>query len=214
MADSPENRHSHPARRWLGRIFRGFGWFLLLVVAWWAFIAARILSFAERDFAQKSDVIIVLGAAVRKGQPSPAFSGRIRHALELHEKGLAPKILFTGGLGHDGLVPEAEVASRAAQSAGVPAGEILTETVSTKTWENITEARRLMREHGLRSAIIVSDPFHLYRAQLMADDAGIAACTSPTPHTAFQTWRTKIPFLLNEVRLCQSHQIAGAFGAR
>ena len=78
----------------------------------------------------------------------------------------------------------------------------------------IYEARRLMQEQGLHSAIIVSDPYHLYRAQLMADDAGIPATTSPTPYTAFQTWRTKIPFLLNEVRLSLEHQIAWSAGMR
>lgn len=196
------------------RILRSLGWLLLALLAWSIFTGVRILSVANHDDLKTADVIIVLGAAVRKGQPSPAFAGRIQYAVELRTQGRAPKLLFTGGLGHGDSVPEAEIAKTAALNAGVPAADVLTETVSTKTWENITEARRLMQAHGLRSAIIVSDPYHLYRAQLMADDAGIAATTSPTPHTPFRTWRTKIPFLLSEVRLSLMHQIAQAVGFR
>ncbi len=71
-----------------------------------------------------------------------------------------------------------------------------------------------MKENGLKRAIIVSDPYHLHRASIMAEDAGFTAVTSPTPYTAFQTWRTKTPFLLNELRLCHSHWIYRAVGMR
>lgn len=184
---------------------RRLGWVLLIVLGWCGIVAGRIVYFGSHDFAEKADVIIVLGAAVRKGEPSPAFAGRIRHGIELQKRGLAPKLIFTGGLGHDDVVPEAEVARRIAVRESVADADIFTETVSTKTWENFTEAARIMRERGLRSAIIVSDPYHLHRAQLMARHAGITAVTSPTPYTAFQTWRTKVPFLLNELRLFHSH---------
>lgn len=200
----------HPLRR----AARAFGWTLVVVLAWCAAVMGRIVYVGSRDYAEKADVIIVLGAAVRRGEPSPAFAGRIRHSIDLWKKGLAPQLIFTGGLGHDGLIPEAEVGRRAAEHAGVQSGDIFTETVSTKTWENFTEAARLMKEHHLQRAIIVSDPYHLLRASIMAEDAGIAAVTSPTPHTAFQTWRTKIPFLLNELRLCHSHWIYRAMGRR
>jgi uncharacterized SAM-binding protein YcdF (DUF218 family) len=198
----------------LRRLSRILGYGLLFLLAWCLLVVGRIVHFGNHDYAEKSDVIIVLGAAVRKGKPSPAFAGRIRHGIELQKRGLAPVIIFTGGLGHDGLVPEAEVARGIALREGIGESMILTETVSTKTWENFTEAARLMRERGLKSAIIVSDPYHLHRARLMAGHAGIEAVTSPTPYTAFQTWRTKVPFLLNELRLFHSHWMFRAFGER
>jgi uncharacterized SAM-binding protein YcdF (DUF218 family) len=112
------------------------------------------------------------------------------------------------------VVPEAQVARRIALREGVADGDIYIETASTKTWENITESARLMREHSLQSAIIVSDPYHLHRARRMAADTGISAVISPTPYTAFQTWRAKIPFLLNEVRLYHSHMLCRALKLR
>ena len=177
-------------------------------------IAGRIVYYGSHDEAALADVIIVLGAAVRKGEPSPAFAGRIRHAIELHKRGLAPKLIFTGGLTHGGTVPEAEVARQTAIRGGVNEGDVFIETTSTKTWENFVEAARIMREHGLHKAIIVSDPYHLHRARAMAADAGISAFTSPTPHTAFRTWSAKLPFLLNELRLFHTHLIYRALERR
>ena len=112
------------------------------------------------------------------------------------------------------MIPEAQVARNVAIREGISESAILTETVSTKTWENFTEAAALMRASGLKRAIIVSDPYHLHRARLMASHAGIEAVTSPTPYTAFQTWRTKLPFLLNELRLFHSHWLFCATGER
>jgi uncharacterized SAM-binding protein YcdF (DUF218 family) len=214
MTPPDTQTHSKPTRRPQRRFFRFLGYAMLVVLAWCSIIVGRIVHFGSHDYAEKADVIIVLGAAVRKGAPSPAFAGRIRHAVELQKRGLAPMLIFTGGLGHDGVVAESEVAREFALREGVASSAILTERVSTKTWENFTEAARLMREHGLKRAIIVSDPYHLHRAHLMAGHAGIQAVTSPTPYTAFQTWGTKLPFLLNELRLFHSHWMFRALGER
>ena len=97
---------------------------------------------------------------------------------------------------------------------GIAESAILIETVSTHTWENFTEAAALMRANGLKRAIIVSDPYHLHRARLMAEHAGIEAVTSPTPYTPFLTWQTKLLFLLNEILLFHSHWMFRALGNR
>ena len=55
-----------------------------------------------------------------------------------------------------------------------------------------------MEENGYETAIIVSDPLHMKRAMLLAEDAGISAYSSPTPSTRYISLRTKIPFLARE----------------
>ncbi len=185
-------------RRWLG-------WALLLVLIWCGVVVGRILWFGSRDGAVKSDVIIVLGAAVRRGEPSPAFEARIRHGIELWKRGIASKLLFTGGLGHGDTLCESEVARREALKAGVPASAILIEKESHFTWENLIEAQRVMNRKGLKSAVVVSDPDHLLRSSFMADSLGMPHATSPTPYTVFQTWKTRVPFLLSEFCYCHVH---------
>ena len=88
-----------------------------------------------------------------------------RRAAELYHQGLAPKILFTGGLGRntEGLLPEPEAVrfAKVAMECGVPQGDILLEDKSTNTKENILFTRQLLEELGLPHGHIlgVHQPF-------------------------------------------------------
>lgn len=73
-----------------------------------------------------------------------------RRAAELYHQGIAPKILFTGGLGRNtlGLLPESEADrfARVAIEFGVPDCDILREDKSTNTAENIHFTRKLLED--------------------------------------------------------------------
>lgn len=170
-----------------------------LTTAWLLGVAFSIWHHGEQDFQKRSDCIIVLGAAVQGSQPSPVFEERLRHGIALQQRGLASKILFTGGTGEGQSLSEGEVGERFALSLGVPPQEILKETKSRTTRDNLVEAQDVMRVHGLESAIIVSDPLHLKRASAMAKGLGLEAVTSPTSTTRYRTWKTKTGFLLREL---------------
>lgn len=130
---------------------------------------------AQLDDARRADAIIVLGSAVWPGgRPSPSLYARTQHAIALYQAGYAPLLILCGGLG--GNPPtEAEVMRRLAASAGVPASAMILEDQSHSTEESLRNAQMLMAARGLRRAIIVSDPFHLYRAEIIARDVGIEA---------------------------------------
>lgn len=76
-----------------------------------------------------------------------------RRAAELYLRGLAPVVLFTGGLGRntEGLLPEPEAVrfARVATECGVPETAILLEPESTNTAENILFTRRLLEQRGI-----------------------------------------------------------------
>ena len=76
-----------------------------------------------------------------------------RRAAELYRQGLAPVVLFTGGLGRntEGLLPEPEAVrfARVAMECGVPEKAILLEPESTNTAENILFTRRLLEERDI-----------------------------------------------------------------
>ena len=55
-----------------------------------------------------------------------------------------------------------------------------------------------MEEHGLNTAIIVSDPIHMKRAMQIARDLGITAYSSPTPSTRYESVNAKLSFLIQE----------------
>jgi len=179
----------------------GWTWRLLCVVlAWLLGVAAWIIWVGDRDQAAPADVIIVLGAAAYDAKPSPVFEERIRHGLSLYRAGYAPKLIFTGGFGGSGArFSESQVARRYALRHGVPEKDMLIETVSRTTRQNLIEARELMQRQGMHTAIVVSDPLHMARALRLCRELGIDALASSTPSTRFRSFHTRWRFLLQEV---------------
>ena len=180
-----------------------FGWtwrLLLMVLFWLVGVAAYITWVGQRDDARPADAIIVLGAAAYDAKPSPVFEERIRHGIDLYKRGLAPKLIFTGGYGGVGArFSESQVARRYALRQGVPDKAILIESLSRNTHDNLRQARTLMQQQDLHRVIVVSDPLHMARALRLAREAGIEAVGSPTPTTRFRTFSTRWKFLLQEV---------------
>ncbi|MCW0462400.1 MULTISPECIES: YdcF family protein [Xanthomonas] len=178
--------------RWLVRLAALLGLWLLGV-------AIYIVWVGDRDQAAPADAIIVLGAAAYDAKPSPVFEERIRHGLDLYQRGYAPTLIFTGGFGNGARFAESQVARRYALRHGVPADAILIETVSRTTRQNLIEARRLMREHGLHRVIVVSDPLHMARALRLCQELQIDALASSTPSSRFRSFQTRWRFLLQEL---------------
>ena len=179
----------------------GWTWRLLLVVLFWLVgVAAYITWVGQRDDARPADAIIVLGAAAYDAKPSPVFEERIRHGIDLYRRGLAPKLIFTGGYGGVGArFSESQVARRYALRQGVPDKAILIESLSRNTHDNLRQASLLMQQHQLNDVIVVSDPLHMARALRISKELGIRAVGSPTPTSRFRTFATRWRFLLQEV---------------
>ncbi len=191
---SPRARRKHRRGLW------GWAWRLLLVlVLWLVGVASYIVWVGERDQAAPADVIIVLGAAAYDSNPSPVFKERIRHGIDLYQRGLAQHLLFTGGFGNGARFSESQVARSYALKQGVPAQAILIETRSRTTRQNLQQAKLLMQAKGFRSAVIVSDPLHMARALRLARELGIDALGSSTPTSRFRSFDTRKRFLLQEV---------------
>jgi uncharacterized SAM-binding protein YcdF (DUF218 family) len=146
----------------------------------------------------KADAAIVLGAAVWGNEPSPVFRERINHAIHLYQKGDIRTIIFTGGVGESNEPAEAIVGKRYAQARKVKQTDILTETQSRTTHQNLKNALTVAASHQLTKFLIVSDPLHMKRAVLMARDMGMDAYPSPTPTTRYQSFNNQMEFLTRE----------------
>ncbi|MHB8644323.1 MAG: YdcF family protein [Thermomicrobiales bacterium] len=165
-------------------LFRLFGMLALAALAC-TIVAALTLGIlikrqAGRDEARPADAIVVLGAAQWDGKPSPVLQARLDHAYDLYAAGLAPKVIVTGGVGVGDSFSEGEVARQYLLQKGVPAVAVLTENRGRTSYESMQGAALLMQRNGWHSALLVSDPFHMYRLKRMATDFGVQAATSPT----------------------------------
>lgn len=160
-------------------IWNGLVAVLAVVLVYIAWLSVRIESESTSEEAQAADVILVLGAAEYNGRPSPVLRARLDHAVDLYRLKLAPRILTTGGAGGDPVYTEGTVGRSYLMSHGVPSDAIIVESEGDTTVHSVTLASEIIRRMGLRSAIVVSDGYHVYRVKKMLEARGLRAFGSP-----------------------------------
>lgn len=144
-----------------------------------AYVAVQIARESRRDDARPAEVILVLGAAEYRGRPSPVFKARLDHAFDLYQRKLAPRVMTTGGAGGDPVFTEGGVGRSYLVSRGVPTEAIIAETESASTVESTAMAGEIMNRMGLRSVIVVTDGYHIYRVKKMLQSRGMTVYGSP-----------------------------------
>jgi uncharacterized SAM-binding protein YcdF (DUF218 family) len=157
-----------------------------------------VLVVSQQDQRLPADAIVVLGAAQYDGRPSPVFAGRLQHAKLLYDQGRADTVVVLGGARPGDRSTEAAAGRDYLVAAGVPASVVVAEPRGRTTYETLRSAARLMRGRGLRSAFLVSDPWHNLRVTRMASDLGIEAYASATWHSAARSESTRIPGYVRE----------------
>jgi uncharacterized SAM-binding protein YcdF (DUF218 family) len=133
-----------------------FGVLVLLAASVGAFFVLRgnsFRSFWERWLVvsvpmEHADALIVLG-----GEPL----ARPQEAARLYHQGMAP-LVFVTGLG------DATTNRRILTGGGVPSTSIVTEAKASTTYENALFLKPLLKAAHVRSAMIVTSPFHTRRA--------------------------------------------------
>src|SRR5436853_6982033 len=97
----------------------------VLLLIGWAAVVVTVAVTAARDEATASDAIAVLGAAQYNGRPSPVFRARLDHAAALYQRGLAPVVLVTGGVGARDTLNEANVGRDYLVRLGLPSDAVI-----------------------------------------------------------------------------------------
>ena len=182
----------------LRQVWRGIKLCLLVLLVQAAWCTWLVYSYSTRTASRRADAAVVLGAAAWGKNPSPVFRERINHGITLYRSNRVGKLIFTGGTPKSGYMTEAEVARRYARSHGVPNKDILLETTSRDTQQNLENTKTLMYNNGLESVVIISDPYHLARAAAVADYVGLDSQTEPTP-TSRYSGQNRAKFMASEV---------------
>ena len=151
----------------------------MFVLGYLLALSVRIDRQSARDEARPADVIIVMGAAEYRGHPSPVLRLRLDHAVELYQQRLAPYIMTTGGPGGDPSFTEGGVGRSYLIDHGVPAESIIVENEGESTAWSLTAASEILRRMGLRSCIIVSDGYHIFRVKKILQQQGFTVFGSP-----------------------------------
>jgi uncharacterized SAM-binding protein YcdF (DUF218 family) len=176
---------------------------LIALFAYLVDISIRIGRQSTRDEARPADAILVLGAAEYRGRPSPVLRARLDHALELYQRKLATILITTGGAGGDPDYTEGGVGRSYLIARNVPSEAIVVEPEGETTAHSIAAAGEILERMGLKSCILVSDGYHIFRAKKMLEFRGIKVYGSPRqssshedPDPWWQYFRQAIGYLL------------------
>ncbi len=175
---------------------------LVLLGIWFDFalwrIASSAMTYQLPNLPNQADAIIVLGCGLgRDGKYGSCQLARTRAAVDLWKAGYAPYLIMTGGSTGRGI--ESHYLSEIAQQEGVPESAIVLEERSTSTVENLRYSQEILSERKWQSIILVSEPYHMYRARLQAADAGVTVA-GWWPATQGVSWQQFTPRSLAMMR--------------
>ncbi len=158
---------------------------VIVLAAWLMFVlelSTAVYVYGTADYARSVDVIIVLGSGLLDdGSPGPALTRRSSHAAELWHQGVAPSIICTGGRTNSASRSEASACQEVLQSHDIPSAAIVLEDDSRSTEENAINSQAIMDSNGWETAVLVSDSYHVFRANWIFELEGLTVYTSPVP---------------------------------
>jgi vancomycin permeability regulator SanA len=185
---------------------------VLLAVGFLVGCAIVVWRAAHHDDASeldRADAIVVLGAAQYDGEPSPVFAGRLDHAALLFRQERAERVLVLGGSQPGDRFTEAQAGASYLAAVGVPSEAIVEVPEGHTTFESLRAAARVMREAGLASAFLVSDPWHNARVERMAGDLGIDGHASATWQSAARSQETRLEGYVRETLAYVYYRVFG-----
>jgi uncharacterized SAM-binding protein YcdF (DUF218 family) len=153
---------------------------------------------AHNSAIQKSDVIVVLGAAQFNGRPSSTLRARLVEAERIFSLGYAPVIITVGAGAPGDRTTEAASSKAWLSSHGISARAVMAIPKGRDTLVSTQSYIAEMKRRHLHSVIIVTDPYHCLRAMTMAKDLGAKSSCSPVRTGAKSLAHADLHYLIRE----------------
>lgn len=173
-------------RRWLSVLLT----LVLIGTFFFAIMFGLVMVGAHDVIRGDPQVMIILGCRVMPGgEPSILLQDRLDTALDYLDDHPDMTVVVSGGQGSNEPTSEAACMADYLEEHGVDSDQILLEDQSSNTKENLIYSRELLEEHGIvvlrDEVLVVSNGFHLTRAQMLAERYGyksVSALAAPTSH--------------------------------
>ena len=183
--------------------------FIILIFITSLFVKIKTTKYISDNVpsSKKYDYIIVLGSSVYDGKPRAILEARLKKAIDLYQKGVAPKILMTGDHKDDGY-NEVDVMKNYAIENGVAEDDIVLDHLGLSTYDSIYRAIKIFQ---IKKAVVISQKYHLYRAIYIAREYGMEAygVWAETSNDRLQIVRE-----LREILACDKDYIKTLFKVR
>ena len=166
---------------------------------------------------RNADAIVVLGGGIHPLAPEygsasvgPATLERVRYAAHLQRRTGKP-ILVTGGDPAGYSAAEGQQMKAALKELG--ASVKWTENASANTFENARLSQKMLKQAGIDSVFLVTHAWHMPRAKMAFQNAGLRVVPAPTAFRAIPPRLTALDFVPSAGGLQDSwhffHEIAG-----
>ena len=134
--------------------------------------ASKYIISADEAAGRGADCVLVLGAKVNSnGTLSHMLEDRMSTGVDLYQSGAGKKILASGDHGRDSY-DEVNHMKQYAVGRGVDPDDVFLDHAGFSTYESMYRARDVFE---VKSAIVVTQKYHLYRAVYNARRLGIDA---------------------------------------
>ncbi|WMJ80813.1 YdcF family protein [Clostridium sp. MB40-C1] len=157
----------------------------IMILTWlisFIFIEGLIIKHGVNQEIKETDYLLILGAGLKGEKMSQTLRYRMYKSLEYIGKYPNVKIIVSGGRGSGESISEAEAMKRFLVSNGVEEKNIIKEDKSTNTYENLKYTKKMLDKSSKKSSLkisMVTTNFHMYRAQFLADKAGVESYAVP-----------------------------------
>lgn len=180
-------------------ILRNLSCLLILLLMAMAIPAAFIIGGMDGSGEPGGDVLIVLGTTVDGIEPSPMLRQRLDAAVDYLNANPNAQCIVTGGKGDEHNLSEAQCMYNYLTASGIDGSRITMEDRAATTVENLRNVRAMLTANEVD---ILSSDFHLFRAGLIAKDAGFTPTLIPAktePITLLAPW------FLREIFACYGY---------
>lgn len=158
---------NHRALRWLLISLATLGAGLYLTL--YAIVGLHARKLLAESIDTRYDAALILGnRTYLHGAPNPCLTGRVDKGLMLAQQGVVSALAMTGGQDSKGYRIEGEFMAAYAKEKGYT-GTILVETKSRSTKENLEFSAPILNTASIKSVIIVSEPYQLWRTERLVN---------------------------------------------
>ncbi|MCR5537760.1 MAG: YdcF family protein [Lachnospiraceae bacterium] len=142
----------------------------VIVIALFAYAAVLVLGDVRQDdWNAEPEFVIVPGAALNGDSADVVLQARLDAAADYWRIHPDVIIIVSGGNARENRPSEAQVMRQTLLASGVPLQNIITETRSVSTEQNLRYSLEIIGQNAREGVLIITSDFHMFRSLRLAE---------------------------------------------
>lgn len=180
---------------------------VILLAVYFSITVIQVWLTSRLSEPQKSQAIVIMGAAQYNGVPSPDLLARLQEADALYRSHFASLVVATGAKEPGDNFTEAQTEATWLERNGVPGSDVR-QVGGRTTWQSLTLAANLLKSKGLHEVLIVTDGFHEDRCLAISSELGLEAKPVPAANSPI-SGLSAFPYFMKEAAAVAIGRVIG-----